>query len=51
MLMTDANGHPLTLYYTKNTSFPANGDGSIATVTLRLDKGEAVPSDAWIRIR
>ena len=46
ILTTDSSGHPLPLYYTKNTSVAANADGTIQSVTLSLDKGETIPDDA-----
>ncbi len=50
LLVTDASGHPLPLYYTKNTSIMANGDGTIGSVTLTLDKGETIPADARVYV-
>jgi hypothetical protein len=46
ILLTDKDGNPLPLYYTKNTAVTANDDGTIASVTLTLDKGETVPAGA-----
>ena len=46
ILATDSSGHPLPLYYTKNTSVAANADGTIQSVTLSLDKGETIPDGA-----
>ena len=42
IMLTDKNGNPLPLYYTKNTSVAANPDGTIKSVTLTFDKGEDV---------
>ena len=46
ILLTDASGHPLPLYYTKNTSVTANADGTISAIRLVLDKGESIPEGA-----
>ncbi len=45
LLVTEASGHPLALYYTKNTSIYANDDGTIDSIVLKLDKGETIPED------
>ena len=50
VLVTDAGNHPLPLYYTKNTSIKANADGTIESVTLTLDKGEAIPAGARVYV-
>lgn len=50
ILVTDADGHPLPLYYTKNTIVKAHDDGTIDSVTLRLDKGESIPTDARVYV-
>lgn len=50
LLVTDAGGHPLPLYYTKNTQTSANGDGTIGSVTLTLDKGETIPAGARVYV-
>ena len=42
IMLTDKNGNPLPLYYTKNTSVEAYSDGTIKSVTLTFDKGEDV---------
>jgi hypothetical protein len=46
LLLTDASGHPLPLYYTKNTIVTANDDGTVGSILLKLDKGETIPADA-----
>jgi len=46
LLVTEASGHPLPLYYTKNTTVYANDDGTIDSIVLKLDKGETIPEDA-----
>lgn len=50
ILFTDASGHPLPLYYTKNSSILASGDGTMESVTLTLDKGETIPADARVYV-
>lgn len=50
ILVTDGGGHPLPLYYTKNTIVKAQGDGAIDSITLRLDKGESIPADARVYV-
>ncbi len=50
LLVTDAAGHPLPLYYTKNTSVYANADGTIDSVVLTLDKGETIPDGARVYV-
>ena len=50
VLVTDASGHPLPLYYTKNTIVHASMDGTIEAVTLKLDKGETIPKDARVYV-
>ena len=50
ILVTDANGNPVPLYYTKKTSIYANADGTIASVALKLDKGEAIPDGAQVHV-
>jgi hypothetical protein len=44
ILLTDAAGHPLPLYYTKNTIVTANDDGTVGSILLKLDKGETIPA-------
>ena len=46
ILVTDAGGHPLPLYYTKNTIVTANDDGTVGSILLKLDKGETIPTGA-----
>ncbi len=46
LLVTDSAGHPLPLYYTKNTAVYSNGDGTIDSIVLTLDKGETIPDGA-----
>jgi len=46
ILLADKDGDPLSLYYTKNTSVVANGDGTVSSVTVSFDKGEDVSSAA-----
>jgi outer membrane protein assembly factor BamB len=46
LLVTDADGQPLPLYYTKNTAVYSNDDGTIDSIVLTLDKGETIPGDA-----
>lgn len=46
ILLTDENGDPLSLYYTKNTSVEANADGTVRSVTVAFEKGENVQSAA-----
>jgi len=46
ILLTDKAGNPLPLYYTKNTQFGENEDGTIAMVQILLDKGETIPDNA-----
>jgi outer membrane protein assembly factor BamB len=50
ILVTDKNGNPLPLYYTKNTIVNANEDGTIGSIQLKLDKGEKVPADARVYV-
>lgn len=50
ILVTDANGHPLPLYYTKNTLVSANEDGTVGSVTLTLDKRETIPANARVYV-
>jgi hypothetical protein len=50
ILLTDKDGNPLPLYYTKNTTVQANADGTIRSVTLTFDKGEAVSTAANIYV-
>ena len=50
ILVTDKTGHPLPLYYTKNTSVTANDDGTIDSITLSLDKGESIPANARVYV-
>ncbi|NLI52988.1 MAG: PQQ-like beta-propeller repeat protein [Clostridiales bacterium] len=50
LLVTDAGGHPLPLYYTKNTAVYANADGTIDSVVLTLDKGETIPDGARVYV-
>jgi len=42
ILLEDAAGNPLPFYYTKNTSFEANADGTIKSITLKFDKEEDI---------
>jgi outer membrane protein assembly factor BamB len=42
ILLLDASGNPLPLYYTNNTSIEANQDGTIRAITLKFDKDEDV---------
>ncbi|MEA5079853.1 MAG: PQQ-binding-like beta-propeller repeat protein [Anaerolineaceae bacterium] len=44
ILLADADGNPLPLYYTKNTSIEANADGMLSSITLKFDKDEDVSS-------
>ncbi len=46
IMLTDKDGRPLALYYTKNTSTEANSDGTIKAVTLSFDKDEDVSQAA-----
>ena len=50
ILVTDAGGHPLPLYYTKNTLVKARDDGTIDSVTLTLDKSVTIPADARVYV-
>lgn len=45
ILLVDANGNPLPLYYTKNTSFTENADGTIQRVSLTIDQNETVSGE------
>ena len=45
-LVEQAGGHPLPLYYTKNTIVTANDDGTVGSILLKLDKGETIPTGA-----
>ncbi len=42
IMIADAFGNPLPLYYTNNTSIEINADGTIKTVTLTFDEGEDI---------
>ena len=46
ILLTDKDGTPLSLYYTKNTLVEANDDGTLHAVTVSFDKGENVSTAA-----
>jgi hypothetical protein len=46
ILLTDKDGAPLSLYYTKNTAVEANDDGTVRSVTVSFDKGEDVSTAA-----
>jgi outer membrane protein assembly factor BamB len=50
IMLTDANGNPLPLYYTKNTSVEANADGTIKSITYTVGDGEDVSSAANIYV-
>ena len=50
ILVTDAEGNALPLYYTKNTATTANADGMIDSITLSLDKGESIPEGARVYV-
>lgn len=50
LLLTDKSGHPLPLYYTKNTSVFPNEDGTIGGILLKLDKGETIPEGARVYV-
>jgi hypothetical protein len=50
ILLTDANGNPLPLYYTKNTSVTANADGIIQSVTYTFGEDEDASSAANIYV-
>jgi hypothetical protein len=50
LLLTDAQGNPLPLYYTKNTSAEANADGTIRSVTYTVGKDESIASAANIYV-
>lgn len=50
ILLTDKDGNPLPLYYTKNTLVSATSDGAIDSVVLTLDKGDTVPSGARVLV-
>lgn len=50
LMLTDKMGNPLPLYYTKNTSVQTNADGTIKSVMLTFDKGEALSAAANIYV-
>jgi outer membrane protein assembly factor BamB len=50
LLLTDAQGNPLPLYYTQNTSTEANADGTIRSVTYTVGKDENIASAANIYV-
>ena len=50
LMLTDKDGNPLPLYYTKNTSVTANADGTIQSITLTFDKGETISTAANIYV-
>lgn len=50
LLMTDADGNPLPLYYTKNTSVTVNADGTIQSVTYTAGDDENILSAVHIYV-
>lgn len=50
ILLTDASGNPLPLYYTKNTSIAANADGTIQSVIYTVGKDEDIATAANIYV-
>ena len=50
LLLTNQDGNPLPLYYTKNTIVQANEDGTLESVTLTFDKDEDISKAANIYV-
>jgi hypothetical protein len=50
ILLTDGDGNPLPLYYTKNTSITTNADGTIQSVTYTVGEDEDISSAANIYV-
>ena len=50
LLLTDAPGNPLPLYYTQNTSIHPNADGTIQSVTYTVGEDEDIASSANIYV-
>ena len=50
LLLTDDEGHPLPLYYTRNTQVKAALDGTLSEVSLRFDEDEAVQGEITVRL-
>ena len=48
IMLTDQDGNPLPLYYTKNTS--VTSDGATISVTLTFGKDEEIPPDARVYV-
>ena len=48
IMLTDKDGNPLPLYYTKNTS--VTSDGATITVTLNFGEDEVIPPDTKIYV-
>ena len=50
LLLTDSAGHPLPLYYTRNTQVRAAEDGTLEEIILRFDPDEQVQGEITVRL-